>query len=66
MISMENFNLAWSRQVGINKQEEKTLRKLLTLRQIFEDDGFDPDLVYLDPDDLIELEEAEAENEDED
>ena len=37
------------------------MRRLLSVRQIIEEEGFDPDSVYLDPEDLIELDEVEDE-----
>ena len=36
------------------------MRRLLSVRQIIEEEGFDPDSVYLDPDDLVEFEPDEA------
>jgi hypothetical protein len=35
------------------------MRRLLSVRQIIEEEGFDPDSVYLDPEDLVELDEVE-------
>lgn len=35
------------------------MRRLLTLRQVFEQDDIDPDNTFIDIDDLVEIDEAE-------
>ncbi len=37
-------------------------RRLVPLRQLVEDEGLDPDNVYIDPDDLAELDEDTEED----
>ena len=47
----------------IRNFKEAVMRRLLSLRQAFEDGSIDPDNTYLDVDDLLELDEADAEEE---
>ena len=40
------------------------MRKLVSLRQLVDEEGLDMDSTYVDPNDLAELEDEEAEEED--
>jgi len=38
------------------------MRQLVPLRRLIEDEGLDPDNVYIDPEDVVEIEDDETED----